>query len=573
MSAANKTQTCRTTERGRPAVSLPGGKFRRGLGTFSLLAAWPSLAVAAEPGEIPLRGFGGLDWLVLAAYAAALIAIGFYYSRRQTTTEEYFVGNRRLSPLLVGISLFATLYSTLSYFGSPGEIVQNGPVIIAVNLATVPLVYLIVGYGIIPVIMRMKVTSAYELLEARLGRRVRLLGSGMFIVTRVLWMALMLYTTSLVLVTVMGWDPAWVTPLSVITGLVTTIYTLAGGIEGVIMTDVLQFFVLLLGAGATVVYITWLMGGVGEWWPASWAPHWAPQPFFSADPHVRVTMVGTFFGNIILWICLTSSDQMAVQRYQTMPDVAAARRSFWHKSVVGALVSVTLCLVGLSLLGFYQYNPAALPSHLTVVKNGDAMFPHFISHFLPTGLPGLLVAGVLAAAMSSLSSGINSTVTVLSKDFADTLRPDASRTDASRVRSARWMALGLGVITIGGSSLVGAVPGNLMEVGNKTLNLFFCPLFGLFFLAFCVPFATPFGAVLGLIYSVAAATLVGYWDVITGGARLSFQWISPVALVTTVVSSSLFSLLPTRGKSVPVLAAYSGAALLPWPALIFLLRR
>ena len=562
----------RSGEPGPSASQAPGRKAGLGLGLLALWAAFPSWAVAAVSGEAVPRGFGGADWLVLAVYVAALIGIGFYYSRRQTTAEEYFVGNRRLSPMLVGISLFATLYSTLSYFGSPGEIVQNGPVIIAVNLATVPLVYLIVGYGIIPVIMRMKVTSAYELLEARLGRRVRLLGSGMFIVTRVLWMALMLYTTSLVLVTVMGWDPGWVTPISIVTGLVTTVYTLSGGIEGVVMTDVLQFFVMLLGAVATVVYITYLMGGVGEWWPSVWAPHWAPQPFFSADPHVRVTMVGTFFGSIILWICLTSSDQMAVQRYQTMPDVAAARRSFWHKSVAGAVVSVSLCLVGLALLGFYRKYPEALPAHLTLTENGDAMFPHFISHFLPTGLPGVLVAGVLAAAMSSLSSGINSSVTVLSKDFADTFRPEVPRTDAARLRTARWLALGLGLITIAGSTLVAAVPGNLMEVGNKTLNLFFCPLFGLFFLAFCVPFATPFGAVIGLVYSFGAAALVGYWDVITGGARLSFQWISPVALVTTIIGSSFFSLWPTRGKPAWVLAAYSGAALAPWPVLLVLLR-
>lgn len=561
-----------TTPIGLTSALDRGRRFWRGLGGLAGMAALPTSALAAGTEASPPRGFGAADWLVLVVYAAALIGIGYYYSRRQTTTEEYFVGSRRLSPMLVGISLFATLYSTLSYFGSPGEIVQNGPVIIAVNLATVPLVYLLVGYVIIPIIMRMRVTSAYELLEARLGRRVRLLGSGMFIITRILWMALMLYTTSFVIVTVMGWDPRWVTIISILTGGVTTVYTLSGGIEGVVVTDVLQFFVLLFGAAATAACITYQMGGVGEWWPTAWAPHWAPQPFFSADPHVRVTMVGTFFGNIILWICITSSDQLAIQRYQTMPDVAAARRSFWHKSVVGALVSVTLGLVGLALLGFYQKNPQALPAHLTVESNGDAMFPHYISHYLPAGLSGLMIAGVLSAAMSSLSSGINSTVTVLSKDFADTLWPATQRTDATRLKAAHWMAAGLGTITILGSSVVGAVPGNLMEVGNKTLNIFFCPIFGLFFLAFCVPFATPFGAVIGLVYSVAAAALVGYWDLITGGARLSFQWISPVALVTTVVSSTLFSLLPTRGESFRVLAAYATAALLPWPALILLLR-
>ena len=115
-----------------------------------------------------------------------LIGIGLYYARRQTTTEEYFVGGRTVSPFLVGISLYATLFSTLSYIGVPGEIIQNGPILIALGAAAAPLIYIIVGYGVIPMLMKLPVTSAYELLETRLGFRVRLLGSALFVITRLL---------------------------------------------------------------------------------------------------------------------------------------------------------------------------------------------------------------------------------------------------------------------------------------------------------------------------------------------------------------------------------------------------
>lgn len=527
---------------------------------------------AAESAESVVRGFGFADWAVLFVYAVVLVGIGFYYSRRQSTSEEYFVAGRNLAPFLAGVSLYATMFSTLSYIGNPGETAQNGPVLLCLNLVSLPAIYLIVGYLIIPPIMRLQVTSAYELLETRLGRPIRLMGSGIFIVIRLLWMALMLYTTALVLVTVLSWDTRWLMPIMICTGVVTTVYTLYGGIKAVVITDVLQFFVLLLGAIITVVFVTMLMGGVGAWWPEKWADHWAPQPFFSLDPGVRVTMVGTFVGNIIWWVTTSGSDQMAIQRYLSTRDAAAARRAFLHNSIAGASVTVILGLVGLAVLGFFRANPSSLPAALSLSKNGDALFPHFVSHILPVGLRGVLVAGMLAAAMSSVSSGISSIITVLSKDFMATFWPHSQRSDASRLKMAHILAAVVGMVIIAGSQLANIVPGNLIEVCGKTINLFICPMFGLFFLALFVPFATPFGALLGAIYSMAAAILVAYWDVITGGARISFQWISPIAFVTSIVFSCLFSLLPTRGKSAAILAGYTLAALVPWIVLLLAVR-
>ena len=171
--------------------------------------------------------------------------------------------------------------------------------------------------------------------------------------------------------------------------------------------------------------------------------------------------------------------------------------------------------------------------------------------------------------MSSLSSGINSTVTVISKDFIDPFRKEA-HTDAHQVKVVRYIAAGIGLAAIAGSQLAGIIPGNLIEVGGKTINLLVCPLFGLFFLALFVKFATPFGAIMGAIYSITGATLIGYWEVLIGGDPVSFQWIAPVSLLITVICGPLFSLLPTRGKPKPVLAAYTIASLVPLIAFITL---
>jgi len=537
---------------------------------FALLAT-PIWAQATDTGPIPGRGLGSFDWLVIVVYALSLLGIGYYYSRRQGTTEEYFVGSRSVSPFLAGISLYATMFSALSYIGFPGELIQNGPVVLAVSVLTFPAVYFLVGYGVIPLIMKLPVTSAYELLEVRLGRPIRLLGSGIFVLTRLVWMSVMLYTTSLVLITVMGWDAGWITPISILTGIVTTAYTLTGGIRAVVISDVVQFFVLLVGAIFTLIFITYSMGGVDAWWPTQWAEHWAAQPAFSFDPGVRVTVFGTFVGALIWWGCTSASDQMAIQRYLSTRNATTARRAFLHNVVGGTVVTIILMLIGLALLAFYQQHKQLFPSNLSLRTQGDTLFPYFVSHFLPAGLPGLVVAGLLAATMSSLSSGINSSITVISKDFIEPLAA-RQRSDRDQIVTARILAAAIGVLAIGGSQMASILPGNLIEVMGKTINLLLCPLFGLFFLALFVPFATPFGAALGAIYSMTAATLVAYWDLFFGGSRVSFQWIAPVALVTTIVCSTFFSLLPTRGKSGRSLTLYTAAALLPLVILITLLR-
>jgi len=536
------------------------------------LSAFPLSALAADGADAPSRGLGALDWLVVIVYALALIGIGVYYSRRQTTTEEYFVGSRSISPFLAGISLYATLFSTLSYIGVPGEIIQNGPVLVAIGVVAAPLIYLIVGYWIIPMIMKLPVTSAYELLEKRLGFPVRLLGSTIFVATRLLWMSVMLYTTSFVLVTVMGWDQAMATPLAIFAGGLTAIYTVTGGLRAVVVSDVVQFFVLLVGAIFTLIYITYSMGGVGGWWPTEWANHWQPQPFFSLDPDVRVTVVGTFVGAIIWWLCTSASDQMAIQRYLSTRDEKAARRAFLHNTMGNIVVTVILGLVGLAVLGFYRSNPEAIPSTLSLSGKGDVFFPHYVSHFLPAGVPGLVLAGLLAAAMSSLSSGINSSITVISTDFIDPFRKGPPRSNASQLRTARYLAALISIVAIAGSQVAGLIPGNLIEVASKTVNLLICPLFGLFFLALFVKSATPFGALMGAFYSFSAALLIGYWELIIGGDLVSFQWIAPIALAVTMVAGPLFSQLPTRGKSKSVMAVYYVVSIAPVIAFVVLAR-
>ena len=150
---------------------------------------------------------GILDWLVIAAYGCMLVGVGAYYSRQNQTADDFLLGGRNMSPIAVGLSLFATLVSTLSYLGNPGEMIAHGPMMITQSAAH-PLVFVIVGYGLIPLLMRQPVTSAYEILESRLGTSIRMAGAGVFLLLRFGWMATILFATSaIVLVPLFGIDP------------------------------------------------------------------------------------------------------------------------------------------------------------------------------------------------------------------------------------------------------------------------------------------------------------------------------------------------------------------------------
>ena len=222
------------------------------------------------------------DWAVIVAYALGMLSVGWYYSRRTTTQEQYLLGDRRMSPLMVGVSLFASLFSCISYLAMPGEIIKYGPMILGGVLAY-PLVGLIVGWLIIP-FMKLKVTSAYEILELRFGPAVRTLGSVLFLLLRLLWMSVIVYAmTTKVLVPLSGLAP-WTIPLvCALLAFVTIVYTAMGGLRAVVVTDVIQAAILFGAAIVTVVTITVCLGGVQAWWPSHWPAHW-PEPRFGYDP-------------------------------------------------------------------------------------------------------------------------------------------------------------------------------------------------------------------------------------------------------------------------------------------------
>ncbi|MBI1314356.1 sodium/solute symporter [bacterium] len=537
---------------------------------------------AEEPdaeSTVELAGLAPIDWAIIAVYGIATLALGWWYGRQQKSTDEYFTGSGKMNPFLVGVSLFATLLSTISYMSMPGEALGKGPVTM-LSLVALPFVFLIVGFVLLPIYMKQHVTSAYELLEARLGLSIRMLGASMFVILRLIWMSLLIEKTSIAMTTMMGIDNTWSPLIALITGVVAVAYTSIGGLRAVIITDAMQTVLLFGGALLVLGTITYDLGGT-NWIPVKWNPTWDNQPFFSPDLSVRVTVVGTFLSFLAWFVCTLGGDQTSVQRFMATKDASAARRALATQLTVSVIVTVTLGLIGFALLGYFSAHPEFVPPDLSLKENADKIFPRFIAFHLPPGISGLVVAAMFAAAMSSMDSGVNSITAVVMTDVLDRFgkKPKSER---QHVLIARLLAFGIGAFVVLASTQMYRVPGNITEVTQKTSNLLTTPIFGLFFFALFVPSASPKGVWIGAICGTTTAVAIAFSGPILKGLYLltgldpafcggelirsidpetnqavltvpdliSFQWIAPVAISVNILSGLFGSIIfPRRAAS------------------------
>lgn len=476
-----------------------------------------------------------LDWVVLVGYGVAMLLIGWFFSRTNKTKDDYLLGGRNMNPTAVGISLFATLLSTLSYLTYPGEMIKHGPVIFA-GMLSFPLIYYAAGWWLIPRIMNMKVTSAYEILEKKLGLSVRMLATFMFLSLRLLWMATIIYVTvDVALLSVVPFDRAYIPLVSMLLTIITIIYTSMGGLKAVVFTDVVQSFIFLGGALLSIGVTCYQLGSVTAIIPTEWPGHWDTFRW-GFDPQQRTTLGNAVLVMFVWYMCTNGSDQMAIQRYLSTKDIHTARKSFRVSLFSNIIAYVLLALVGLAMIAWYTSNQSLLLPGQTMNEQADTLFPRFILMALPAGISGLVIAGLLAAAMSSLSSGLNSVSSVVAEDIFKRFWKN-SPGSSDPLRQVKVLSYFTGAMVIALSFFISQVPGNLLDVIMKVVNLFVAPLFVLFFMALFVPFATEKGTFAGGIMAIAVAVAIAFYSLF----GITVLWIMPTSLVSGVVGGMLFS--------------------------------
>jgi len=438
-----------------------------------------------------------LDWTVVAVYTALIFFMGWFLRSRRRSAADFFLAGRSMGWFPIGISVMVTMFSAVNYLAFPGEVYGHGLYVIA----SLP-VFFLVAFPItrfwIPFFHRMRLTSAYEYLEERFDLRVRRLASGIFVVWRLFWMATALFASGRILGAVTGMPVVWIIFAG---GVVATGYTFLGGIRAVMWTDVLQFFVLFGGIVLGLVYAAG-NGGLGEILAVArqggrLKPFLPFDPgFLSLDPTVRITMWSTLIGVSVAFLSRYGADQVVMQRYFTARNPDAARKGIWLNAVVSVFSLSLLALTGLALyaLAMRNGNPA---------QPAAGALASMIRSF-PKGITGLIAAGLLAATMSSIDSGMNA----CSAAWITDLRP---RGGANVLRRGRALTAVLGCVSISIAFMLiplTAAAGGLFMMVNRVVNAIGSPLLALFLLGMFFRRANARGVFYGGIIGFAASILI-----------------------------------------------------------------
>jgi len=418
--------------------------------------------------------FYSLDWLVLVLYFVGVVAIGLYFRGGSLSSENFTTGGRSLPGWLCGLSIFATYLSSISYLALPGKsFVDNwNPFVFSLAL---PFAAWIAVRNFIPLYRNGNDVSAYALLERRFGVWARAYASGFYLLYQIARIGVVLYLMALPMAVIFGWN---IRTIIVFTGIVVTVYSMVGGIVAVIWADAIQAVVLLLGAVIALGVILYGMPeGPGQVFEMAKQDHkfslGSYDPWTISQPTVWLLLAYGFFENLKNF----GIDQSYIQRYIASRSDAEARRAVWLSAGLYVPVSALFFFIGTSLFAFYQAHPsdidevkrivarqrlmqagavtvdeqqvASMALTLTDRDIGDRVFPHFIAAHLPQGLTGLLIAAIFAAAMSTVSTSLNSSATLVMSDFYKRfVSPDAHERSLMRVlhgATILWGIFGTGM--------------------------------------------------------------------------------------------------------------------------------
>jgi len=515
---------------------IPGGEVRPRIRSGQVYRVEPERTKPA---------FGWLNSAVLGLYLLALVAMGVYFSRREKSTADFFVGGKRVPWWAAGISIFGTQLSSISFMAIPAKVYDTDWAYFTATCCIVA-VQPIVVFFYLPFFRRLNLTSAYEYLEKRFNVAARMFGSASFILFQAGRMTIVLFLPALALAAVTGMN---IYTCIIAMGLLATLYTALGGIEAVVWTDVLQVVVLVGGALVSLAIIMVNVdGGLGtiiETGRADGKFDWIHLGWDYAAPVFWVIAVGSLFQNMVSY----SADQAVIQRYLTTRDEKAAARAIWTNAAMVIPVSCIWFALGTALYVFYKTHPAMLNPALKT----DQTFPLFIAQQLPAGVVGLVIAGLFAASMSTLDSSLNSISTAIVTDFYRRFKPAAD--DHRCLNLARTLTVILGLVATGTALWMAANQDQIRSLWDMylaILGLLMGSLTGLFALGVFTRRTHAVGALTGAVGGAVVLFLVERYT------QTHFFLYAGVGITACFGIGYVVSLLvPGRAKNVDRLTVYT----------------
>ncbi|XP_038155542.1 solute carrier family 5 member 6 [Cyprinodon tularosa] len=465
------------------------------------------------------KHFQVADYVVFALLLAASAGIGLYYALsggRQRTTQEFLMADRNMRCLPVSLSLIASFQSAVAIIGVPAEIYTHGTQYWFIGCAYI-LGLLIPAHVFIPVLYRLRLSSVYQYLELRFNKAVRICGTLTFIFQMVVYMGVCVYTPAFALNAATGFQ-LWGTVLA--TGLVCTSYTTMGGLKAVIWTDVFQTVVMFAGQLAVIIVGVQRTGGVSEVWRKVKEGNRISGLDLNPDPTERHTFWTLGVGGVFLMLSLYGVNQAQVQRYLSARSEREAVRSCYMVFPSLQLALALSCVMGLVM--FARYCGEDFSEKLGS-SSRDAMVIYFVMDMLQglPGLPGLFIACLFSAALSTISSAFNSLATVTMEDLIKPHFPSMSEARATLVSKA--LALSYGLLCLAMAYLTHLMGDSVLLVALKIFGMVGGPILGLFCLGMFFPCANSIGAVAGLGAGLGFAFWVGIGSIVThssGAKRL-----------------------------------------------------
>lgn len=437
--------------------------------------------------------FGTINMAVLIVYLLGTLAVGAFFAFRNRTTDDFFRGGKNVPWWAAGCSIFATMLSSITYMAVPSKAFAQDWVYAFGNLMILAVAPIAI-YVALPFFRRIDATSAYEYLEKRFNRIVRRIGSGSFALFHIFRMGVVLALAALALASVTPLTPA---QCVIVMGLLSIVYCTLGGIEAVIWTDTLQTVVLMVGALACL-YFAITGADAGSFSAAADAGKFhLINVDFGPDSFMTMAIWVVILGGLGQNVASYTADQAVVQRYMTTSDSKLAARSIWLNGFLAIPAGVIFFGMGTAFWMFYRSHPEKLDPAIAA----DRIMPLFISQELPVGLAGLVVAGIFAAAQSTVSTSMNSGATTVVTDF---LRPaNVCRSEKAYLKLARMITLSMGVLgTAAGLLFVNPDIKSLFEQFIGILGLFLGVLAGLFALGATTRKANGAGSLIGAITAI-----------------------------------------------------------------------